>query len=572
MSRRPLEWLLLLALVVAGRSAGAQRVLRGAVRDSDFAAPLPGAVVAVIDSSGATAERTISDASGAFSIALTPRSARLRLIRIGYRPRDVPLASVGASLELVMQRIPPILDAVRVSDRELCPGSDDRGPAFQYWEQARAGLLAEVVAREANPADATVLVYERHQQVGDDMVKRQTITSKTGPTRRPFIAGASPATFARRGYMAEAGADRLYSAPDADVLLDESFAATHCFHMQMSDAAHTGQIGLSFTPAPNRPDSIVDIAGTIWLDRSTPALRSFDFRYTNLEPAASRLPSGGHLEFHSVPNGVSFVERWALRLAVLGAGPRMAQTPARGSRSGRDDLVAKEVQETGGEVLRASWLDGTIWRDSTTGLKGTVTQRTNGKPIANAIVRVLGTSDTVLTDDRGTFELERMVPGKYMIEVVDTSLAMFAAPRTDSRAVEIARGEVEDFSVALPAAADFVARLCKDKQTDRLTTIIAGRVVLPSGFSRERSELQASWQADFSGFYGVSVTTETAHRTIAFDDAGRFAICNVSTDRPVKLRVVTPGAVADTTVIAPQGPYWVLEWRPRMSPVGTPKK
>ena len=565
---RPVHCLALLALVVAPRWVTAQRVLRGTVRDSAPATPLPGAVVTIVDSSGATGARTISDASGRFAITVPPRASAIHLIRIGYRPRDLPIGAASSPLQLVMSRIPPLLDAVRVSDREVCPGSPDRGPAFQYWDQARAGLLAAVVAREANPATATTLTYERRERLGDALVRRQVSTSRTGQTKRPFLAPESAPTFARRGYMLEDAGERVFSAPDADVLLDESFAATHCFHLQTADAAHTGQIGLAFTPVPDRPDSLVDVAGTIWLDRTNPSVRSFDFRYTNLEPAAARVPSGGHIEFRSVENGVSFVERWALRLAILGPGPRPYRPPANGpirpSRMTRDDLVAQEVQETGGQVVQAAWLDGTMWRDSTTGLKGTVTQR-DDRPIEHALVTIAGTSDTAETDSRGAFSFLSMVPGKYMVEVVDTTLGAFAPPRTQSRAVEITRGKVVEFRASLSPIGDVIQRMCKDDQPARLTTIVAGRVALPKALAA-RAEIQASWQADFTGYYGVGVEIKTENRTIAVDEQGRFFICKVAASRPLKLRIVLGGAVADTTLVPREGPYTVIDWRPWQVP------
>ena len=546
----------------------AQRVVRGTVLDSAQAIALPGAVITIVDSSGATGARTISDASGRFAITVPARASTLHLIRIGYRPRDVPVGVASSTLELVMSRIPPMLDAVRVSDRELCPGSADRGPAFEYWEQARAGLLAAVVAREANPATATTLTYERRERLGDALVRRQVVTSRTGLTKRPFLSPEPAPTFARRGYMLEAGGERTFAAPDADVLLDESFAATHCFHLQTADAEHTGQIGLAFTPVPDRPDSLVDVAGTLWIDRANPSLRSFDFRYTNLEPAAARIPTGGHIEFRSLPNGVSFVERWALRLAILGPGPRPLRPPATAprhlSRMDRVDLVAQEIQETGGQVLQAAWLDGTTWRDSTTGIKGLVTQR-DDRPVEHALVTIAGTADTVETDARGEFSFHSMVPGKYMIEVVDTTLGAFTAPRTQSRAVEITRGRVAAFRASLPPVAEVILRVCKDDQPERLTTVIAGRVALPKTLA-ERVEIQATWQADFSGYYGVGVEIKTSNRTITVDDAGRFFICKVAASRPLKLRISLGGVVADTTLTPPEGPYTIVDWKPWQVP------
>jgi len=245
----------------------------------------------------------------------------------------------------------------------------------------RAGLLAAIVAREANPATATTLTFERRMPLGDELVRRQTTEAHSGRTTRPFVAVAAPSRFAASGYLRESGPDRLFLAPDADVLLDESFAATHCFHLQASDAGHSEQIGLAFAPVPGRPDSLVDVSGVIWIDRATPALRSFDFRYTSLEPAAMRADAGGHLEFRSVANGVSFIDWWWLRLPVLVGVPRLTtstgatSSPPSTRRQDRRDLRADEIQESGGQVLESTWSDGVKWREPPSGIAGAVTQR-----------------------------------------------------------------------------------------------------------------------------------------------------------------------------------------------------
>src|ERR1043166_1923992 len=161
--------------LVTSEDAGAQQ-LRGAVRDSASGMPLPGAIVTVLDSAGGSATRGVTDAAGRVSVALGPHAARLWFIRIGYRPRDVALPSPAqrdAELQIAMDRLPPILTTVRVTGSELCPGSNDRGAAFQLWEQARAGLLATVVARELKPATATTLLYNRGMSPYDERIRRQ---------------------------------------------------------------------------------------------------------------------------------------------------------------------------------------------------------------------------------------------------------------------------------------------------------------------------------------------------------------------------------------------------------------
>jgi hypothetical protein len=177
--------------VFAHRSAAQQ--LRGAVRDSATNTPISAAVVTLLDAAGNPGQRTITDADGRFTLSNPSRAPRMRVVRIGYRPRDVALsAQPDASLVIGMERIPPMLERVRVSDRALCPGSTDRGSAFQLWDQARAGLLAAVVARELRPAMAKTLMYESGMSPIDERIHRQTKQMRSGRTTRPFISSAGP--------------------------------------------------------------------------------------------------------------------------------------------------------------------------------------------------------------------------------------------------------------------------------------------------------------------------------------------------------------------------------------------
>src|SRR4029079_13988646 len=162
--------------------------------------------------------------------------------------------------DAAMATLPPRLAAVRVTDSELCPGANASTNAVELWEQAKAGLLATVLAREPKTAKMQELPYKRITTTTDERVTEQSMQLTSGYSNRPFIAPAEASFFARRGFMQEDAAGRLYSAPDADVLLDEDFAATHCFHIEGADPEHPGQIGLAFAPARGR-DAPAAVAG-----------------------------------------------------------------------------------------------------------------------------------------------------------------------------------------------------------------------------------------------------------------------------------------------------------------------
>jgi len=565
----------LAVIAVAGISAhlGAQQV-RGVVRDSSLAAPLPGAVVTLLDSAGASVSRVISDASGSFVLTKTARAVRLRVVRIGYRPQVIGLPAGPNTVEIAMARLPPMLAAVRVTDSELCPGANASANAVELWEQAKAGLLATVVARETKPAKMQALTYKRITTTTDERVTQQSTELTSGYSNRPFVAPAEASFFARRGFMQEDAAGRLYSAPDADVLLDEDFAATHCFHIEGADTEHPDQIGLAFAPARGR-DALVDVAGVIWIDRIAPQLRTLDFLYTGLEPAATRARSGGHIEFRTMENGLTFIERWRLRLATLLVAERSRDVASGipNERRNRADFRVADLRESGGVVLAARWPDGTDWRDSLSGLTGSVVQLHLPISIPAALVSLSGASAETQTSANGSFELSPVVPGRYTVVVTDTTLAEYAAPRSTKLTADIVRGRLTTIRVELPPLVDVIRDVCREQRMPRGTSIIIGRVILP-GAARPSGRVLARWQANYNN--GSPVTSENgvgravavngAEQRVDLDDEGHFVVCGVARERPIHLRYMENERFADTTVVVADTLMHRLEWRPMVSP------
>lgn len=563
---RDLHLLLLLLLsMLAPSFAGAQ--LRGVVMDGPTRAPIRGAVVSLLDSGGNTTARGITDGNGAFTLARSAQAVKARIIRIGYRPIDVALPAQGAPLQVVMERIPPMLNAVHVTDNELCPGSADRGAAFQVWDQARAGLLATVVARELKPADARTLTYESRLAPNDERVQKQTKRVGTGRTSRPFVASQTPVYFARHGYILEDTSMRIYNAPDADVLLDESFATTHCFHVQAADAEHQGQIGLAFNPAPGR-DTVADVAGVIWIDAAVPQLRSLDFLYTALERAAMAMKTGGHIEFRTMPNGVAFVERWHLRLPAFEmlASARKASSPMQDllrppTRRDRSDFRVHEIIEAGGVVLNAKWDDGAEYRDTAAVIRGTVMQRRTNAPVAHAIVTLVGTADSVLTDDTGQFAFE-VIPGKYGLSVADTSLHSYVQSRMTNQTVAVARGQTTTAHLELAPIGDVIKDVCHDVPVYDTELILLGHVFAAERPRIPNASVMATWLEPV-GVIDGAVSYRTARRDSDIDNEGRFVVCGVPSERTTRMKLMLgKDGVADTTFRTERrGDTQPFEWR-----------
>jgi hypothetical protein len=547
--RRMLALVALLTTLIGVRAPAQQ--MRGIVRDSTAGTPLAGAIVIQLDSAGRSGARSITGADGRFAITVTPSTARLRVMRIGYHLIDVVLpGDRKAAINVAMVHLPPILDVIRVMGSELCPGSPAQGAAFEIWEQARTGLLATIVARDLNPARVKTLRYVTTLSPNDLRVRKQTKEIVAGSATRPFASSARSSFFANVGYMIEDGRTRIFNAPDADVLTDESFASTHCFRLRRADAAHPGQVGVAFSPVDGR-DTLVDVQGVIWIDAAAPQVRSLDFTYTSLEPAAMAAHVGGHIDFRTMPNGISFIERWYIRLAALDAplgGVHRMTSTAITRRTDLTDLKLRELTDAGGVVLNASWPDGSRFIEPPSTVSGVVVGKETGTPTVHALVRLVGTPDTVTTDSVGHFRIET-IPGKYTLEAIDTTISAFVAPRSQSTQVEIQQGADAAARFALTPIDRMID--CHDQPTPPPNSgLIVGAIAVDGGDLPRDAFVEATFQHIR---YGDFITTT---QKISLDDRGRFFVCGAPRDRKVQLALKTPnGKLADTSAIIDANEY-----------------
>src|SRR5689334_11258010 len=173
MTRR---WCTALAMIGLLTQAGRAQDLRGTVRDSASNQPIPAAVLMLLDASGATLGRNITNERGEFRIALSAGIARIRVVRIGFRPREVPVpATTGGvtTLDIIMRSLPTLLEPVQVSAGATCPRRSDDARTYALLEQVRAGLLSIVVARDANPGALVLLAFERLMDGSSDRISSQ---------------------------------------------------------------------------------------------------------------------------------------------------------------------------------------------------------------------------------------------------------------------------------------------------------------------------------------------------------------------------------------------------------------
>jgi hypothetical protein len=533
-------------MLLAASPVRAQRV-HGTVRDSLSGIPIAGAVVWVSDSTGAVVARSIGDETGRYTVMRLQGAAHLHVVRIGFHPRDIVLARDGSdsTQDVRLVALPPNLATVSASTSRVCPGEKGSGQGLELWEQARAALLAGVIARESQPPRVRLVSYARTREPIRKSTTKSEVTSRDVVVDRSYVAARPAWAFAADGYMREeTGGDRTYYAPDDETLLDPTFAETHCLHVQGSDKAHQDQVGIAFDPVESSErDTLVDIRGVLWLDRAHPALRSLEFHYTGLEPAARG--SGGEIVFHVMPSGAAMIERWNISTAIVVNDPPIRPSPIRHRPTPREERAdAREVgiRETGGELASAEWPNGTSWRGTLPRATGILVQD-DGSPAAGARVWMLNTHDTVTSGPDGRFVLPYMLPGLYYVLATDSVLVGFGLSRTPWTAVALSRNGDSNLRMRYHSRGEALRAACEGQRYRPGTGVVLARVVDKDGAPVADARIDVWQRASPS-----DTTSRGSDRSGETSEDGDVVICGAPLDRALRVRATSGKESAEVSI------------------------
>lgn len=303
----------------------AAQELRGTVRLSAAGEPAAGVIIEALRRGSADrVASTLTDSRGYYILRLIAgEPVMVRALRIGQRPTilgDFTLAAGEvrtADVELSGAAI--VLDRVRVVGQRICgPSSDRTATALTLLDEARKALRATQLISTQGELSATWELRSQRTTLRGDAIGGPTLREFRGRTSQPFVSLA-PDSLAEDGYRREHDGESTYYAPDADVLLSDSFVAGHCFRTEPWTRDDRDWVGVGFSAARTRRD-VVDIEGTLWLDRESAELRRLEYRYSNLPREIRDAPAGGDVQFLRLPTGVWLVERWEIRM------PRLTET------------------------------------------------------------------------------------------------------------------------------------------------------------------------------------------------------------------------------------------------------
>jgi hypothetical protein len=530
----------LLGLVLSARIAssllaqGGVPTLRGDIVFADGLTRAAGITVEVTDSAGGVVARALASDRGTFVVRL-PRAGRygVRALRIGFRPTTVPLVSVSgvepSVIHIVLRSEPVRLTDVKVRGRDVCGMRADSGELIvQVWEQVRHALSSTHPNEYDTPLDVRALSYRRVLDATGHKVLSDSTGVESFFTAHAF-ASPPPDSLERVGYARVDSANAIYYfGPDADALISEPFAASHCFQLLPPSGEWPGSVGVAFRPAGEKR-GMVDIKGVFWLDRATAELQALEYRYTNLPREVAEPWAGGRIEFVRLGDGGWLLNRWHIRVATLSVRP---ETTGTGAAMGRRVVIPKVVERSvnvfGGEVIAAT-RDGKELYDGTATVLDAVVVPSRGSPLrADSVeVELVGAGYFALGDSAGRVHFTRLRPGTYTVLVTTAAMrigGLPAIPRTIA-VNDIARSLPD--TLALPSGEELLAAVCGSRAVRRGEAFVAGTLTDESGTPLADERVVVKWgigalsRADFARIRGEEYTAVT-------DARGRWTVCGIN--------------------------------------------
>lgn len=535
----------------------AQRV-RGAVVQADGTTPAAGVVVVASGANGAVVARGLSGTAGAFELRLPSAGTyALSALRIGYRPTlvaGVAVADTGvATVQIVLAGAAVQLAAVSVRSADVCgTARDPQSQVVQLWSEARTALTAAALwSREL--MDVEWITYHRELAPFSEAVKSQEVRIARNTTTHAFKSRAAD-SLAARGYALQEADGTTYYAPDPDVLLSESFADTHCFHLEPPPADASGLVGVGFGPQRSRGDR-VEIEGTLWIDRASSELRWLEYSYTGLPRAEETAKPGGRVEFLRLAEGPWMVNRWHIRMAQMGAPER----PEKGysvTRLKEQPVMLRGISISGGMISRVQRRGQALYTAEGAGVALQLVRADSAVSVALPQVQLVGTDYSWRGDSAGRVQASPVLEGQYSARIATAEmLALGAEPLM--RELKVTSGNARVDSVPLPSARDLVRGVCGADGVKHDLGALYGTVRDVGGRAAAGRAVTVYWRGSMASLPDGRVFSGRSTVGTLSDDSGAWLLCEVPRNRALTVRTTGDDGQASVEVTVPGWRWFV---------------
>ncbi|MFN8581125.1 MAG: carboxypeptidase-like regulatory domain-containing protein [Gemmatimonadaceae bacterium] len=525
------RYALLAQLTVA--AVGQAQLVRGVVTERASGVPLGGVLVTLLDSTSHTVGSVLSTEAGDFAVrAPGPGRYHVDAKRIGVRRYSSPVFELSASetrrLDVSLDALLYALPEVVITAVPLCVSADrDAGRVASLWDEARTALTAAQISQRDRLFKARLVRYVREVDPASLRVLSETRSDVQGVVDRPFYSLPAESLSARGFWRRESDASTLYYAPDAEVLLSESFLDDHCFKYARPAKDRPGLVGLGFEPEANR--TVGEVRGTLWLDAKTFELRFVEYRYTRLDDVgADSAQIGGEVHFARLRSGAWIVRRWFIRMPQFGR----SIAPPVGLTSTAPSVLVRPVvfrlREEGGDVTA----EGLRVYERPSTISGVVEDSAR-RPLVGARVRLQGTPYETVTNASGSFLLDSLPAGAFDVVVEHPDYDALGMPAALGD-VSLKEGDTKRISFRSADTRDIVARLCLGRRPDAEHATLRVNVQNEAnGNPLAFITLTVTWNEYASG--GGTVLLGTREVSGTSDSRGGVAFCDLPADTPLSL-------------------------------------
>lgn len=521
-----------LVLLLLSSPAAAQTVVGRAV-DGTSLDPLQGAFVVLEDSAGVRHDEVLTRPNGRFVLrASRPGTYRAVVQMIGYATTRTDFFDLGPGETLVRDieaRVQAIsLEGIEVEGEARCRARPGSGTGAEHlWEEARKALELARWSESQGMLRFHIVEHRRELDARTLVVTAESESRRSGLTDRSPYASIPAEDLEEAGYI-QVGQDGQYEyyAPDADVLLSDSFVRAHCFRVVAPPASEPELIGLGFEPVPGR--DVPEIEGTLWLEQGTAELRRLDFRYRDLPPPYPEWPEvGGRVEFRRLSTGAWIIPRWYIRMPY-----RASRMRGRGGTPG--ELVLETLSEKGARVARVRTADGEVLAEAAGAtLYGTVTDG-DGDPLADVEVRLSALGRTAVTGPDGAYRLTDLPEGSFEARVLTPEGQLIGAP-PEERTVTLAGGQALRLPVELASQLELAREACAryggegEEAPADSPVLLYGVVRAPDGETAVARGL-------------VRIEIDGGERRVSADSAGVYRICLEPTTAALRMAAALSGS------------------------------
>ncbi|HEX5074558.1 MAG TPA: carboxypeptidase regulatory-like domain-containing protein [Gemmatimonadaceae bacterium] len=540
------------AVALASGEPVAAQVVRGVVTEKATNAPLDGVVLTVLDPRDSVVVQVLSNDGGGYEIRLP--SAGMYTVdvkRIGVkRVRLTPFA-IGEGetkrLDITLEPVPAVLASVNITGRTSCvknPQTNAKTAAL--WEDARAALTASVITRSLTVGNDSVMHFTRKLDVNSWKVLAESRQKLSASIDHPFKS--LPAEVLSVGGYITVNQDSTvdYYAPDADVLLSDTFLTDHCFKIEAGTFEHTGYVGLAFQPVKERKKP--DIKGVLWMDAKTHELRTLEFTYNWLPNDLRPGDFGGTVSFFRLPGGRWIVRSWRIRMPEFGW-----NRPG----YGRLSLGVVRIAEEGGVVPLNSLLNqgGNV--------QGVVVLDTvSNQPIAGITVALEGTADSTRTAADGSFELPFVAPGSYTVVLRHPALDSLGIQHL-VKTVEVEAGKIATMRINFPSNEELAGRMCSGVPVDFKRQSIIRFIVLDQAGTPLSKAPAVLYRIPIND-EGKPVVDSASGYDVTLDATGGVLGCALGENEIVRIEGVSDADTSTNTT----SPPWAENLRPRSGAIG----